>query len=577
MRYLIGLIIINYLPMTAFSAHLVEATKTITERKIIAKQQARDFTQKIKDKSLSGVGRYYIGADGSCDFSTIQQGINATIGDMNAPELLIASNKTYAENLTLQNINMFMDGSYSSCSNARIGVHGGSGALISSTTTSPNVLILGGGFNYQISLENFRIQSSSGIGLRTISSSANISLKNIVFSQLANGAISVEGNANPRTNLLIENSTFLLNSSINGGAIKCSGTNNLISLENTVVSTNSSTGDGGAIHLDQACDFSMTGSGLTNNFTNGRGGAIYAEFGSDIILEKVQLTSNTAISDGGAIYAVDSATTIDGAQLHFINNSSDGSGGAISLNGGASFTLKQTSIDCIDTDRCNFFDGNESVFAGGAIVNQDSHIDISSTYFEDNRSNFGTAIYSSGLSSSTRIEGCNFNHNGDNGSGNITDNYVVRATTSAFVNVLYSTFANNNAEIATFGVNNGANFNLQSSIIYDASSGNVHDGNHLSFNFQCLIAHEVNSLPDFIGFATLSNPQFINPGLRNYHLKINSSAIDLCSQASAVPMFRDIDFRLRGLDDPARIDILGTYDVGADEYYPKLLFANSFE
>ncbi len=87
MKYLIGLSIVLHLPMTAFSANTEEGTATIQARKIIAEQQVSNFRQEMHDKSASGVGRYYIGADGSCDFSSIQQGINATVGDMNGPEV----------------------------------------------------------------------------------------------------------------------------------------------------------------------------------------------------------------------------------------------------------------------------------------------------------------------------------------------------------------------------------------------------------------------------------------------------------------------------------------------------------
>jgi predicted outer membrane repeat protein len=583
MKYLIGLTITFYLPMTAFSANTEEGTQTITERKIIAQEQMSQFTQKIKDKSVSGIGRYYIGADGSCDFSTIQIGINATIGDMNAPELLIASNKTYDENLVLNNINMFMDGSYSNCSDARNGIHGGNGAIITgaSGSSSPIITTLGssgGSFTYQISLQNLKLQNSNGVGIQTLSSGAIISLDNILFAQLSGGGIKVEGVPTPRTHILMTNSVFVLNSSINGGAIRCSGTNNLIVLEDTTIAGNSSSGDGGAVYLEQACDFSMTGNMIIDNITDGRGGAIYAELGSDIIIEKVQLTNNRAVSDGGAIYAVDGATTIDGSQLHFINNSSDAAGGAISLHNGASFMLKQTSLDCIDPKRCNFFDGNESVNTGGAISNQDGHLDISSTYFEENRSNIGTAIHSSGSTSSTRIEGSIFNHNGDNGSGNIADIYVISAASQADITTLYSTFADNNAETATFGTdNNNAGMNIRSSIINDTSSGLVYDGEFISSTYNCLLVHNVQGLQIGVGFRLVGNPQYINPSIRNYHLKTNSPAIDLCSSTDAFPRFKDIDFRLRGINSPLTVNILGVFDAGADESYPQLIFADSFE
>lgn len=586
MKYLIGLIIIvTIVNFTAIATTFGEQESTISERVLLMKDQINDFQQEIQNKAVSGVGRYYIGADGACDFSTIQQGIDATIGDANAPELLIASNKTYDENLVLDGIHMFMDGSYSNCSDARNGIHGGNRAVITgdSGSTLPIIRVQGSSFNYSIIIKNFQIRDSSNVGLQTFTSSATISLENILFFQLTGGVVRVQGAPIPKTNILIKNSILLLNSSTNGGAINCSGTNNLIALENTSLVSNSATGDGGAVYLELACDFSMTGSGLENNTAAGRGAGIYAEFGSDVELEQVIFNSNIATGDGGAIFAQDSATTISAISTKFSRNKSDASGGAITLRSGASFNIKRTEIPCLDADRCNFFDENEASNLGGAIYNNDSSINVSSTYFEDNRANFGTAIYSIGSSALNIIEGGVFNHNGNNGADGFGDAYVIRANQNAEFDVSYSTFADNNAEIATFGVTSGSGLNIQSSIIYDFSSSDVFgvDPGGL-LDFQCLIVHETDSFTIISEAVTAEDPFFVDPANRDYHLDAAvSPAVDYCTNAQAVPVFKDIDFEDRGFDDvliPNNNATNGTYDVGADEaQFSDIIFKHGFE
>ncbi len=541
------------------------------------------------DKQVNGIGRYYVGADGACDFSTIQAAINATIGDMNAPEVLIASNKTYEENLAILDINMFMDGSYSTCLDARNNIHNGGRSIIKGPSGSALPIIrvqgnTGSSFRYNVTIKNIQLQDSSKGGVRVLSSSAGISLENVFFFQLGNNALRVQGVTSASTSVTVKDSIFLLNSAINGGAIRCAGLGNIIVLDNSGLSTNSATGNGGGVYLEQACDLSAFDSDFANNTTDGNGGAIYAEFGSDIILERSFFNGNTAVSNGGAIYAIDGATTINAEAVKFRNNrSTNGAGGAVAVHNGASFTIKRTVTECVNDDRCNFFDGNEAQNLAGAIYNDNSIIDVSSTYFEENRAAFGTAIYVIGANSTTKIEGSIFNHNGNNGANGFTDFYVVRTIQQSDIDISYSTFADNNAERATFGVSFNSQLNISASIIYDISSGDVVDREETGvFNKHCIMVNARTGFEDDGDYFIINNPKFIDPDNRNYHLNIVlSPAIDMCNNGQAPAVFKDIDFQDRGFDDvlinPSNIFGTGPFDMGADESQGNLIFKDSFE
>lgn len=566
MKYLINLALAFFMSFSAFASNTNKQTE-----------------------SIAGIGRYYVGADNACDFSSIQSAINATIGNMNAPEIFIASNMTYEENLVINGVHMFMEGGYSNCSNARNGVGGGNRTAIigSPGSTLPIIRVQGSSgssFQYFVTIKNIILRDNNLGGLRTFTSSAIIRLQNMTFTDLGGSALRVQGTSQASTDVIVENSIFVFNSATNGGAIRCAGLNNSIILDGSTMAANTATGNGGGVYLEQACDFSMSGGGFGNNTTDGNGGAIYAEFGSDVILEQTSLDSNTAVLNGGAIFAIDGFTTINAEAVRFRNNrSTSGSGGAIAVHNGASFTIKRTAAECADMDRCNFFDGNEAPYLAGAIYNDNSNIDISSTYFEENRSNFGTAIYVIGANSTTKIEGSIFNNNGDNGAHGFTDLYVVRAIQEADMTITYSTFADNNAETATLGVSFNSRLDLFSSIVYDFTSGDVIDREGTGLlNKDCIIVHGIEGFEFDGDFVIARDPVFINPNNRDYHLNAAlSPAVDACNNVQGQAVFKDIDFQDRGFDDILIINhpmTNGTFDIGADETQGSdIIFKDGFE
>ena len=290
-------------------------------------------------------------------------------------------------------------------------------------------------------------------------------------------------------------------------------------------------------------------------------------------------SGNKTGSEGGALLAHGNSTVINAEATHFLRNQSEGIGGAIAVDGGASFTLRRTNKGCFNYDKCNFFDGNTASEEGGAIHNSESHVDISSTHFSSNRANIGSAYYTEGTVNSNKIEGSIFSQNGNHAAGGFNDRNVIRATNGSDITVTYSTFADNNVLFATFGLENASTMYLYSSIVYDSSSGDVFDINGGStHDVDCLLVHESGSFNTTNAKVTVANPEFIDAANQNFHIKTAiSPAVDYCSDSEAMAVHKDIDFQTRGFNNELITDLFGPYDIGADESFGNRIFMDGFE
>jgi hypothetical protein len=262
-------------------------------------------------------------------------------------------------------------------------------------------------------------------------------------------------------------------------------------------------------------------------------------------------------------------------------------GGAISVHGGAALIVDRVAKNCWNShidDKCNLFDANLSaptIGFGGAIHNDNSQIEVKRSYFENNRANLGTAIYSIGSSAVSVIVSSVFNDNGNNGIGVYSDTYVLRANDGAQYLINYSTFADNNAEESVFGISSSQNsfMSLNQSIVHDSSSGNVLNASFGTANFDCVLVHEINSIAGTQLFV--DDPQFIDRNNGNLHIDAAiSPAVDLCIDSGNGPL--DIDTDARGWDDPAVVNQGNNpnarYDAGADETYANdIIFESGFE
>lgn len=520
--------------------------------------------------------KYYVGADNHCDFNTIQAAIDAAGNSVNQALVLVSYNKTYTENLLIDHQDIHLDGRYPDCTQARLGLVGREKVTNQGfRSESPTIHITG----LNVSIESMVLSDNLAGGLLADATS-NITLKNMAFSHLGemtqNGDIfnAIQLLGRGQINLQIIASDFSLNTAYSGSAIFCDGSNHSMSLSGSTFSDNEVNHDGGAIYVN-GCDLTIL-DGVFQNNTAKFGGAVYVVL-SDVSLNKTTFEANRVDGSGGAIAGVNS--TINSDAVHFIDNQSTSFGGAVSLSS-STFRIKNSSNNCRNNFKCNLFSNNKAGFAGGAIGSELGFIDISASHFENNRADFGTAVYLL-LTNSANVEGSVFVNNGNEGDFNYLDENVFFLGDTTSATISYSTFADNKTTLSTFNQEDNAELSVYSSIIYDPTGGVVFEP---SVNFDrdthCLIVHEIESFDASNNFITVADPVFVNPANGDFHIDAATSpAVDYCTDAMAMAQYPDIDNQTRGYDDPNAInnpDTNGTFDIGADEAHD-LIFANGFE
>lgn len=547
----------------------------------------------------------------ACDYGEIQTAISS-----GATEIRVVDGN-YLENLSFQT-SLTIKGGYATCADAENNNQGLSQATIDGSNQDfPVISMINSNSRSTVILENLILTNgnaatTSGGGLLLSNMDIDLSLNNVKInnnhSDLLGGGIAVNSNSSISTDISMLNTTVTNNTAPRGGGIYCNITNGSASIslrQASGISSNSATsssiGMGGGVYLKNCTlnvysgtDQTNSDIGISSNTAVKEGGGIYASSGAFISLyghancsggncvgdddiNPVNLSGNTA-SSGGALYlsGVNTYAEIFAGLIN--NNHSSLNGGAISILDNAILDIRRITKECWNPVRCNLFISNTAAFNGGAIYSESPNVAINNTYFEDNRANLGTAIYSAGTAI-TKIDSSVFNNNGDSGNGSFNDKYVIRNFNGALVEIVQSTFADNNATTAVLGISSTSELKLYSSIVHDASSSLVLDVNSPGTTIvDCIMAHEVDSLPNKNRFHT-QDPQFINRNNRDYHLNplIPSRAIDFCSAPPLAFSAKDIDQEDRNWDFSVG-DLYGAYDLGADEYNDTdFIFMNGFE
>ncbi|MFM7204371.1 MAG: MopE-related protein [Myxococcota bacterium] len=182
---------------------------------------------------------------------------------------------------------------------------------------------------------------------------------------------------------------------------------------NTAGNVSSSSDDGpggGAVYLNFATYIS-TNENFTSNLSSKFGGALYITNKSALTLTNATLVSNRALNTtlgaGGALYFNSSIGTLTGSV--FDSNRSSYNAGAISaLNETSDYVASLTIIDCdffgnlattnssaskagaiyfdrmMGSVRQSLFQGNQAAYGGGALILQDSAVDVYQTRFVAN-------------------------------------------------------------------------------------------------------------------------------------------------------------------------------------------------
>jgi|GEM_PF-1014697 len=503
----------------------------------------------VASKQLAG-SYYTVGADPvGCDYKNIQNAIDAAEVS-GTTDIRIATNKTYNENLVIDDLSLSLTGGYATCFAATqpFGGPGDNQVMVNGGNTASVLKITGNSQRHTVLLRNMRFigglgqapnGDSAGGGILSYQADVGLSLTNVdVFSNDAEygGGIAIIGGD---TDMSMQDSRVFNNIAGYGGGIYCSGAaSSIVMTEKSGVVANVANGPGpyndinkqgrgGGVYLN-GCYFGLhTGSadggiiGIASNYAYGDGGGIYADGGSNILLNghrvcsgnickgddksPVNITGNVAgftneYGRGGGIYAKDStAITINAGLVE--GNSTGGKGGGIYVYK-SSLKVGRLHKACWDQDHCNYIANNTLPTAydtaGGAIYAADSDVDVSGAVFEHNLATLGAVLYSSGYVGNTdkiRVESSMITNNGDGSSQSI-----IHIENNISVDFIHTTLADNSLlqnvyGVAIFRSEDNPDLSLHSSIVVN-SEFDVLSHNWLNYHvdISCIIANETESI-----------------------------------------------------------------------------------
>ncbi len=395
----------------------------------------------------------------------------------------------------------------------------------------------------------------------------------------------------------------------NGGGIFCSGPGTVALTQGSIVTDNRAETNGGGIYATGCAVNVLAGGpapdggtfGIVNNSAGSDGGGIYGRSGADIRVAGTNGTAavvgfNFATLFGGGI-AIEGQTTVATIwDAEIISNLAFRRGGGLYVADGAELEMDRTLPVCSRGVLCSALSGNTvadtpaTTLAGAIAVETGGRAEIRQTFIAGNGDGDNARIARvDGAGSTLLIEGSVLFQNDPRGTKIVASNggVVQVAYTSAWRNTsddLPSQFfaADSNGQIAVYA-----------SIIIEgdgtALGGGGFDrifapaGTGASYIADCVMAHETDSFPgtaDTNRVETDAAAVWVNPASGDPHLRPDTVAIDYCDTTVYAPVDRDIDDEVRGIDDPSRPNLLGPFDIGADERSVPpvgLIFADGFE
>ena len=555
-----------------------------------------------------------VGSDNNCQYSLIQDAINAANNTLNTYEIRVASNKTYTESLVLDFVDLTVKGGFANCSDASNNVGNNSQTSLDTTGLNLPVMTLKNSdtsSSNAYKILNFEITggvataTAPGGGVNILDSGIRLDLENALIhanTGTKGGGIYAKGF---NSSVFIKDTLIILNTATNGGGFYCDGLSTLFIFGDSGVSSNNANGtsfdgNGGGLYLTDSCRmdfFSGTAGGvgdlrgISGNTANRNGGGLYAEAGSIAKMwgyyifgdwgnntAPVNITNNKAnvaqgTASGGGIYATGSATEV--LAYATIINDNEVSAGVSSSGAGVSLDQAKFSLsrlddkNCWNTQKCNQMVGNK-VFganATGAGIQALTGADVTlkNTWVSGHHSTSSAFMY--GQEITATIEGNVFEGNGGTSvEGNTSLLYIYGANSNA--SIVYNTFVNNQLNNSLLRINVNPNLLFFANIVKESNNVTVLEtvtGGASNSQFKCLIVHEDQS---FTGTTvSLADPKFVDEANGNFNILDTSPAIDLCGTDYATPA-KDLDETDRGWDDLLTSNTLGAFDAGADEFYP---------
>ncbi|MCF6300648.1 MAG: hypothetical protein L3J52_05970 [Proteobacteria bacterium] len=235
-----------------------------------------------------------IGADGACDFDSAVNSIQVAI-DSGSPEIRVASNGTYQNNLTLENQSVVIRGGFADCvaADANQQVFNDLTVIDGSALAEPVVYITGFDAVQQIRLENLVLANGTSVpgkfggGLSVDMAQVDLQLYGVLIagnSDSTGAGMSIEADSGGLVNVTGLNVMVIGNESDTSGGLYCRGGIDIVLGGMSVFDNNSAT-RGGGMYLSGSCAVSM-----------------YSKFLDDSLVILAGMYSNTSSFDGGGAY-----------------------------------------------------------------------------------------------------------------------------------------------------------------------------------------------------------------------------------------------------------------------------------
>jgi hypothetical protein len=562
-----------------------------------------------------------VGDDMDCDYSDLQLAI-----DSNEAELRLSRQTAFLGNYTIMSQNINLIGGYDDCSAANQNIHNEANVSeIISNSVGNIITINGGGVANDIKLSNLNINSStdgSGVFITGVQGLIELN-QSIIQNNHANngGGIYLSGAGNE---LILKNSQVKNNqANAIGGGIYCLDASLKLDSKSLVANNQvfgiNAFGIGGGMYAYN-CQIEIysgnsdgESAGFIANQSTREGAGIYARNSQLLINGQQDLVNLSSLGDsahpvlfknnisdsdmdgtgyGAAIYLRTSTATIQAAWFDGNKPSNEGSynlGSVIFAKYSSEFTMgRDESQPCWRQGMCNLVSNNEHV---AIVVGQSpTSATITNTEFTNNTANLTSLIlvnnstsFDVGNDLSLHFEGNLVHHNVSSRVGLIKSNSnVTEHCCIMTINVINNTITDNQFTNEIFNINDDTIFNMHGNIVYEDVTLNpvvdIFNSAYSEANISCLMAHDVSSLPNITLNTVVDNPIFVDAQNFDYHLSIESPAIDFCDSSLYTPTTLDIDLQARGRDEMSITDFDGVIDLGMDEYYiADTLFKNGFE
>jgi hypothetical protein len=533
---------------------------------------------------------YKVGTSAGCTHANLPLALAAAAGNPGADEIQLPKNLTYTGEFFIESP-VHLRGGFATCASTTP-----SGRTTVTRAANERVFTIQNAAGLVI-LEDLNLNFPGGVSA-VLAQGGVIHLTGAANILLLQNTYVLNGTAGDGAGIFVQDARLILSegslvaqnrASLTGGGILCRG--GQVELQSGGVAVNEAD-YGAGIALELGCTGFAWGSdtfeGIYQNEATEDGGGLYLTGGSDFELlgdsqHPALLIENTANRGGGA-YSAGPGSDLIARDAHIESNHAVELGGGVFL-GQFGYLLMERTLgsNCHDPVRCSSLSNNSTdsmPFSGygGAITVDRGYAHINQTYVENNTS-WGAAV------ARLYVGDSQLSMEGSVVHGNSADpgTELIHMGGGTTTRIRYSTFGNNGG--LTMFQDSGTNtsvLQIHSSVLYDQAGSTIYGG--ASPNppnlVDCSLVSSVQSFQNFVVTRTaLVSPGFslfVNPPAGDYHLRPDSQAIDRCDASVVAPQYADIDGDSRGYDHPL-FNIIGPYDLGADETGEPPLFADGFE